>query len=370
MDIRRLVFLGCVLLAGSVPAFAAESSRTVDGQRAPGSAPTRPLGAIVTDDADWTPLGETGFISSSIYAVTAGGGNVYVGGGFTESPDGPANRVAKWDGSTWTALGGGMDDNVLALAWDGTHLYAGGAFTHADGKPANHVAVWDGNEWNALGDGASGVISALLWNDGTLYAGGTGVIAQWDGQSWSSLGSILLQGAGVLALAWSDGILYAGGDFESISLTPRTLHIAQWDGSTWSALGDGLLGNLVWDVTTGGSRVYAALDDYVLQWDGEQWTTAGRVTGDARLAFALLWDGRRLYAGGSFTSIDGIAANNMALLDGGSWTALGSGTGDRVYRLAWDGRRVIAVGEFFQAGNQFTNVAAFSPPEIFYNGFE
>jgi hypothetical protein len=64
---------------------------------------------------------------------------LYAAGTFTIAGGVAANRVARWDGSQWTALGVGTDDHVLALAtFDdgrGTALYAGGEFTTAGGSP-------------------------------------------------------------------------------------------------------------------------------------------------------------------------------------------------------------------------------------------
>ena len=46
----------------------------------------------------------------------------------------PANYIAKWNGSAWSALGSGMNGAVYALAVDGAgNLYAGGEFTTAGG---------------------------------------------------------------------------------------------------------------------------------------------------------------------------------------------------------------------------------------------
>jgi len=47
--------------------------------------------------------------------VTAGGHN--------------ARYIARWDGSTWSPLGSGLNSEVLALAAYGGKLFAGGFFT-------------------------------------------------------------------------------------------------------------------------------------------------------------------------------------------------------------------------------------------------
>lgn len=45
-------------------------------------------------------------------AVADGAGNVYIGGNFTGVRDVGANYVAKWNGSEWSDLGGGLDWEV------------------------------------------------------------------------------------------------------------------------------------------------------------------------------------------------------------------------------------------------------------------
>lgn len=62
-----------------------------------------------------------------------GGPALYVGGWFTTAGGEPANRIAKWDGSIWSALGAGVGGGaVYALtAFDdgsGPALYVGGEF--------------------------------------------------------------------------------------------------------------------------------------------------------------------------------------------------------------------------------------------------
>jgi len=62
------------------------------------------------------------------------------GGSFTTAGGVPANYIAKWNGSTWSALGSGMNRAVDALAVSGSDLYAGGSFTTAGDKVSACVA--------------------------------------------------------------------------------------------------------------------------------------------------------------------------------------------------------------------------------------
>src|SRR5207249_3604618 len=68
------------------------------------------------------------------------GSNVYAGGLFTTAGGSNANYTAKWNGSSWTALGSGLNDLVYALALSGSDLYAGGTFTTAGGKASGYIA--------------------------------------------------------------------------------------------------------------------------------------------------------------------------------------------------------------------------------------
>jgi hypothetical protein len=137
-----------------------------------------------------------------------------------------ANSIAKWDGSAWSALGSGMNaggncPSVIALAVSGNNLYAGGAFTTAGGVPANNVAKWNGSAWSALGSGVNATVYALAVSGTDLYAGGAfttagglpvNSIAKWDGSAWSALGSGVNDGVGALA-ADGAGHLFVGGYF-------------------------------------------------------------------------------------------------------------------------------------------------------------
>jgi len=174
-------------------------------------------------DANWISMNPSipGADRQVNAAVVDGSGNLYIGGYFTFVGDVIANYIAKWDGSSWSALGSGIGGYVHALAVSGNDLYAGGQFTAAGGSTANHIAKWDGSSWTALGSGITYTVFALAVSGSNVYAGGifstaggsaANYVAKWDGSSWTALGSGGMNNI-VWALAVSGSDLYAGGAF-------------------------------------------------------------------------------------------------------------------------------------------------------------
>jgi hypothetical protein len=165
-----------------------------------------------------------------------GSGNLVAGGIFTTAGGVRARRIARWNGSTWSALGSGINGNVYALAVDGSgNLVAGGSFTTAGGVRANGIARWNGSAWRKLGSGLDGDVSALAVDGrGNLYAKGSftnagGVrsngIARWNGSAWSALGSGL--DGYISALVVSGNKLFVGGDFNGAVSGPLSFSVIQ-----------------------------------------------------------------------------------------------------------------------------------------------
>jgi hypothetical protein len=79
------------------------------------------------------------------------------------------------DGSTWQTLGTGVSGWVSALASVGNTIYAAGGFVTAGGRIVNHIARWNGSSWEALGHdaiGANATLNALAVQGQTLFAAG------------------------------------------------------------------------------------------------------------------------------------------------------------------------------------------------------
>jgi hypothetical protein len=336
-------------------------------------------------DADWVGFNGMPGANSIVYAIAVDStGNVYVGGAFTAIGTVAANHIAKWDGSTWSAMGSGitgdMDPSparVNALAVNGTDLYVGGYFSNAGGVAANCIARWNGSGWSALSSGVSDGVYALAVGGTDLYAAGwfttaggvpANYTAKWDGSAWSALGSGL--DGPVFALAVSGTDLCAGGEF-SMAGGVAAANIAKWDGSAWSALGSGM-NDTVNALAVSGADLFAGgvfttagevTANYIAKWHGGVWSALGSgmsvVSYYGSPSVNALWvSGTNLYAGGRFTTAGGVPANFIAKWDGNVWSALGSGVNNEVYALAVSGTDLYTGGSFDTAGSVPANFIA------------
>ncbi len=287
----------------------------------------------------WSDGFAHGGVNGQVFALTVfdedgdgpGPEALFAGGFFTQAGGQPANRVARWNGGSWSPLGAGLDSTVHAMIVfddDGSgpqsgNLIVGGGFTSAGGVTANRIARWTGAAWVPVATGFNAAVQTLATfdedgdgpNPPRLFAGGIFTvaggapakrIARWDGEAWSAVGAGFNGAVRALAVFDADGagphpaVLVAGGSFTLAGATP-VARIASWNGSAWAALGSGL------------NNTVLTLEIH-----------------DADGAAAEL---PRLYAGGDFTSAGGVPANRVARWNGVVWSPLASGTNGSVERL-------------------------------------
>ena len=384
-------------LVGTVRAMAVSGSNVYVGGNFYTAGGFRANNVARWDGTAWSSLGTgaangVGSVTSNVLALAVSGSDVYVGGDFTTAGGNPANRVARWDGTSWSPLGtstnNGVGGTVRALALSGTSIYIGGTFTAAGTTAANNIARWDGAAWNTLGTGTtngtvSGVV-CLAVSGPDLYVGGTfasagGIsankVARWNGTVWSSLGTGAANGvsggsASVLCMAVSGTDLYVGGNFTTAGGVAVS-NVARWDGAAWNALGPLAASRAYADVfglAVIGSNVYVAgtasvSGGYVSRWDGTTWSSVvlGPSTSFNSL-YAAVASGTDLYVGGFFREVSGVSANGLARFNGTTWSPLGTGaatgTNNLVNAVAVSGSNVYVGGQFNTAGGAPANYVA------------
>lgn len=301
----------------------------------------------------WQILGDR-FSGGRAEAIAVdGNGNVYVGGYFeivtnSDGSEVDVLNIAKWNTSTgkWEALGGGVDDDVLALAVDNNNnVYAGGNLTRGFNPNGGQVTIWRVGKWN---------VAQAMWEplgEGIINTGSNPVTA--------------------LAVASNNDVI-VGGEFLGVYNPGRvqvlTPNIARWNGASWSALGLGLTPN-----TSGGKRVAGIVIDNanriyvagaiatadnangpsvngpVVYWENAQWRRVAMGATPFRIN-ALAIDG----AGKIYLLYDvDVSIKLVEAWNGSAWTAL-------VYKNRFPHPSVIAASpkypaELLYLGGEFTD---------------
>jgi hypothetical protein len=336
-------------------------------------------GAAKTPSADgaWLPGFGRGGSDCYVYAVAAFNGLLVAAGSFEAIGGISAHHIAAWNGTSWSPLGDGIaGGNIYALTVQGNTLVAAGTFTSAGGVPVNRIARWNGATWDSIGSGFNYDVYALTTVNGALVAGGAftgsghtrlGGIAVWTGSAWRPLGAVTLSGATVYALTNVGGAVIAGGYFQQIGGVAAQ-HIARWQRGTWYPMGTGVTSMSVYPppvtaLAQAGGRVYvggtftavnSVAADNVAVWDGTAWSALDGGTDGA--VFALTPYDAGVVAGGNFTHAGSTAASFIARWDGGAWTPLDGGTSGVVLALGVrSSATLVAGGAFDQAGGLVAN---------------
>lgn len=190
----------------------------------------RMAGTIRFDGTTWTSLGGP---SGGTLAVH--NGELHCGG---------LGGVQRLSGGTWSALPS-FTGQVLAMASFGGRLYLGGS-NLGTGSGAVNLLAWDGTSLQPVGSGLDGSASVLCEHQGELWIGGSfatagGVpsrrLARFDGTAFRSFPGPAIQGTSVRALESFRGSLWISGHLGVVGGVDTSL--ARWDGGTLTALGTG-----------------------------------------------------------------------------------------------------------------------------------
>jgi hypothetical protein len=292
-------------------------------------------------------------------------GDVVAGGSFQTAGGMNATNIARWNGSTWSAFGdasvnsGPSQVYAMAVAANGD-LFVTGGFTSIGGVTANGVARWDGASWNPLGTGASGNCIAILPNQNVMVGA-----ALWNGSTWTDVNTGLVNAQAINALAvLPDGTPIIGGQFY-IAGSPLILaNVAYWTGTTWAPLGLGV-NNTVNALTVLGPNSFVASGallsagghsaSRIARWDGANWNFYGSgfsSPGNIN-AFARMPNGD-VIAGGSFTGAGTVDATNVARWNGQTWSSLGLSVNGPVRALAVLTNGNLVIGGTFSSVNGVT----------------
>jgi len=385
-----------------------------------------------TQTSTWSALGAgiaagttCSFCVVRVDAFAVSGTSVFAAGEFGKAGTVAANSIALWNGSAWSALGKGLYSctacspvqagDVTSLALSGTTLYAGGTFDHAGAVAASNVASWNtgSSAWSALGSGVvagfEGGVFALALNGTSLIVGGdftkagsvaVNSLAVWSGSAWSALdgaNSGVTIGAAtsgeegqVLALLVSGTTLYVGGNFD---------HLQPGAVPTKGGLASFSLGTPAWTVLpmeqatatvnsfaagpasgtyvggsfdTGGPLVSGPYLDNIGLLTGSTWTALGQgVTyGENGHGFGIVLAHGTAgeYLGGWFNQTGSVQTNGISLWNGTTWKSLGSGiaggsgaTGPMVFAIAVNNSQVFIGGDFSSVnGVKASNIAVYS----------
>jgi len=331
--------------------------------------------------------------------------DVYVGGEFTNAPGIPAARIARFDGTSFHAMGAGITgipgwaqlvpgapyvEAMLTLP--NGDLIASGPFTHADGIAVNGMARWNGSSWSAMGDVDSFVHALARMPNGDLIAAGrfgsidgvpASAIARFSNGQWSELGGGLsggLFGTAVFDLVVTgDGDLIAVGQFSNAGGTP-VQGVARWDGSSWSAFGSSLQGIFLGEghveatekdtvIVSGLLQIQGTLH-FVAEWDGATWTPIDSNGTLWPRAIHALPNGD-LIAHGQF-QING-APTPIGRWDGSQWEPAAGIIQGVVYDIETSGNGELMLGGDFQTAfaqpqSNLTRIATPCPADVVWYG--
>ena len=319
----------------------------------------------------WKPATSAGQ-SNAIYALSAAGSKLYIGGTFTSIGNKSISYLGAVDTGTGAAYAWNpkLNERVFNLAAYGSTVYAAGYFAASGVTTRNRLAAIDlgTGGLKAWDPNADGTVFALAFSAGKIFAGGgfnyigssnRPSLVTLDTINGAPLSGVGMSGAGItiLSLAVTGGRLYAGSNNG----------IYAYNIPTGKALGFHPMFDypVIYTVATNGSTVYAggifstvngqsrsnaaAFDTSTDQLTG--WSPSLSST-----CYAIAVAGSRVYLGGSFSTVNGQSSPSVAAVDAATGSSLNGFTssfstiGYKVSSLAFSGNQLYVGGQFSPVG--------------------
>jgi hypothetical protein len=237
-----------------------------------------------------------------VYELKVRGDDLYAVGAFTTIDGNPFLRIARYDGTIWSAVGAGINNGIVKsidIADDGT-IYIAGNFTNQPNAGNHAAAYFSSGAWNDMDGGLTITdplkpISVAVGKDGKIWYGGDFIalndglgtaveyITYWESGAFQDIAGfsdhVIGVGVGV------DGVVYAVGMFIVKN------HAAYWDGVAWNQLGPGLD---IQNYSQTGRRIFNIKEGILFSviFDATTWTRYGEFPGEYSI-----WNGNAFVPG-------------------------------------------------------------------------
>jgi hypothetical protein len=274
----------------------------------------------------WSPLGRN-IDYGRIQGITKFRDRIVIGGDFTMSG---ITYLAQWNGNVWqrltTSEGYGRRGEIVQLAISNHDVYAIADTDRISTTSSYGLVRWDGVQWQK--ELVAGRIDAIASDsDGSYLGVSTPLSKNFRDVIWSHNTSTRYLGLNVsgsiTTILPDSNNLYVAGSFNRLA---DSTDIAKYGLAHWDRLRD----------------EWTFLDSRI-----------NRSSGQGAEVRAVATFRNNIVVGGSFDSINGIAARNVARWDGTRWHSIGEGFSSRVLSLAFTPNGVLyAGGEFLTSGNQ------------------
>ncbi len=139
-------------------------------------------------------------INGAINAITEYQNYLIIGGNFTSIKGKHLSHIAMLVGSTFTSISGEFDGNISRMLVYENNLYVCGNFQHIGTLNAKFLARWDGSDWSEVGGGLTstdslGIMDMIVYNKSMFVAGkfskagnvNTNNIAMWNDSAWTAV---------------------------------------------------------------------------------------------------------------------------------------------------------------------------------------